>query len=623
MWLYAVHGNNPDIIKILKDNKIFPKDKSYRECLSEAIKCHHNDIVLYIKSNIISNQIDIDEFIESESIKYYNFILFPKDNFFNRSNFYVFCKYDYFFLVEEYISSGKIDVNFKTCDVIDDLSGIFTPLAIAIINNSFSIAELLLKQSGIDVNFQFSYYDLEKCDEKTFTLLSMAILHNNPKIVELLLNTENIDVNSISVKKFSYENNKNYVEEYSPLSLSLSLSMYNLQIFKMLLSHPSIDVNLKLNNITYGFNNRTKANYIESSNVLTKAIQNKNYDAVKLLLEFPKIDVNAILYEDNHEVRVETIPLISAIFTKDVNIVKLLLSHPEIDVNKIASVKRINRTEDDQQTPLNSAVRTLNSSNEILSLLLSHKNIDVNMKTVYYYEDKKIIETPLNNALRNNKNKTFELLLSHPNIDVNATYIIKEPNDYCWENYSLFFALQNSKEDMALLLLNHPKIDVNIRNMWKRFDCSKSKQRALLHFAIRKGNINIIKEILDNPKVDINIKSFDKSLKNEVLVEEELTTMHFAILSDKIEIIQLLLAKPELDVNMKMIKTVLEDDSFFIEEQTPLQAAINMKNAEIIHFLLSYLRKNCKLTDDLNELIRATNDIYIKAIIYDNIYKKS
>ena len=54
MWIYAIHGNNPDIIHILEENCIEPEDESYNECLKESIKCHHNEIAKYIQNKYMN-----------------------------------------------------------------------------------------------------------------------------------------------------------------------------------------------------------------------------------------------------------------------------------------------------------------------------------------------------------------------------------------------------------------------------------------------------------------------------------------------------------------------------------------------------------------------------------------
>ena len=69
-------------------------------------------------------------------------------------------------------------------------------------------------------------------------------------MIELLLNTENINVNSILMSKEKHQNNTIEIIEFSPLFEVLNYYK-NVQILKILLSHPYIDVNVKIKYTTY------------------------------------------------------------------------------------------------------------------------------------------------------------------------------------------------------------------------------------------------------------------------------------------------------------------------------------------------------------------------------------
>ena len=73
LWLYAIHGQNSEIITLLNDNKINPIDESYRECLKESIKCHHNDISEYFLNNYIEETTSINDGLKYYNYKYINF----------------------------------------------------------------------------------------------------------------------------------------------------------------------------------------------------------------------------------------------------------------------------------------------------------------------------------------------------------------------------------------------------------------------------------------------------------------------------------------------------------------------------------------------------------------------
>ena len=52
LFLYAIHGNNPEIIYLLEENNVKCDDQIYNECFKESIKCHHKNFELYYKTNI-------------------------------------------------------------------------------------------------------------------------------------------------------------------------------------------------------------------------------------------------------------------------------------------------------------------------------------------------------------------------------------------------------------------------------------------------------------------------------------------------------------------------------------------------------------------------------------------
>lgn len=72
LWLYAIHGNNLNIIQVLKSNLIIPQDETYTKCLIEAIECHHNEIIVYIQKEILKKK-EISHDILVQTRKFYNF----------------------------------------------------------------------------------------------------------------------------------------------------------------------------------------------------------------------------------------------------------------------------------------------------------------------------------------------------------------------------------------------------------------------------------------------------------------------------------------------------------------------------------------------------------------------
>ena len=56
LWLYAIHSKNAEMIYFLETNSIQPPENTYETCIIEAIKCHHYDIAIYIKDNLLNDQ---------------------------------------------------------------------------------------------------------------------------------------------------------------------------------------------------------------------------------------------------------------------------------------------------------------------------------------------------------------------------------------------------------------------------------------------------------------------------------------------------------------------------------------------------------------------------------------
>ena len=115
LWLYAIHGSNEEIIHLVEDLHIMPKDKTFLKCLKESIKCHHNNIAEYIINNYIQESICIDmdknikDNLYSYCFHYYNYKFFPED--YNATFLFYACKYDYLDFVKYLLNSENVDIN--------------------------------------------------------------------------------------------------------------------------------------------------------------------------------------------------------------------------------------------------------------------------------------------------------------------------------------------------------------------------------------------------------------------------------------------------------------------------------------------------------------------------------
>ncbi|KAK8867185.1 hypothetical protein M9Y10_010161 [Tritrichomonas musculus] len=116
IWPYVIHGKSADLIHLLEENHIQTKSNSYQYLIVEAIKCHHNDIANYFKTNFCQKEYLYNRYLLKKHFKYYNFIfkIYSRDIIYNsvRSDlFYYLCKYDYDFVVEALLSLKEVNVN--------------------------------------------------------------------------------------------------------------------------------------------------------------------------------------------------------------------------------------------------------------------------------------------------------------------------------------------------------------------------------------------------------------------------------------------------------------------------------------------------------------------------------
>lgn len=112
LWLYAIHGRNSEIIQILEEKKVEPTDRTYRECVYEAIRCHHNEIKDYLQENKISRDTRFDDKYNKVILKSRNYCFFP-EKIIDRLIFFSLCNYNYIGLVRLLLKETAInqDIN--------------------------------------------------------------------------------------------------------------------------------------------------------------------------------------------------------------------------------------------------------------------------------------------------------------------------------------------------------------------------------------------------------------------------------------------------------------------------------------------------------------------------------
>ena len=211
LWLYAVHGRDPEIFNILTENKIKPKDETFVRCLKEAIKCHHNEVANYILDNLISNEIKESINVTELGIKYHNFSFIET---LDSSLFGDLCFNNYPILVNLFVKKTNVDVNEK-----------------------FLIKGKRRKRH-MSADARNTYF----IDEHK-TPLYLSILNQNIEIVKILLNCENIDVNASSkIRGKNYCDDFRYLYNETPLCLATKKNL--IEIVKVLLTNNKFDINL-------------------------------------------------------------------------------------------------------------------------------------------------------------------------------------------------------------------------------------------------------------------------------------------------------------------------------------------------------------------------------------------
>ena len=168
VWFYAVHGNNPELINFLEDNKITLYDKLYVDCFYESVACHHNDMANYIIDNYLPKNFS-PEHQTRVIFKYYNFLYFG-NNIHNNLNyddvaFVNACKYDYYLIVDFFVKKNKtillnviLNIFLNTIQTYLYILMIFTNILIILI--AFQINKNLNK---ISFFLFFKYCSNKKC----------------------------------------------------------------------------------------------------------------------------------------------------------------------------------------------------------------------------------------------------------------------------------------------------------------------------------------------------------------------------------------------------------------------------------------------------------------------------
>ena len=135
LWLYAIHGRNPELIHILEEYKVYLHD--FKDVIKESIKCHHQELIIYITNVKMEFRAGIITSSLLQCIKSYNYEYFS-DDYLNSNIQKELCRNDYYFITKTLLEGElmKLEVN----DAYKSASN----------KNNDDIIQLLLQYKGIE-----------------------------------------------------------------------------------------------------------------------------------------------------------------------------------------------------------------------------------------------------------------------------------------------------------------------------------------------------------------------------------------------------------------------------------------------------------------------------------------
>jgi ankyrin repeat protein len=180
---------------------------------------------------------------------------------------------------------------------------------------------------------------------KTHTLLHIAVRHNYLEIIDYLLQIPNIHLNLQSYCGYTA---LHYSINANPLINSRDS---NINVIRLLLNHPEIDVNIGCNGGT---------------TPLLLAIDNNNIDAVKILLADERIDINQ---EDSMGIT----PIVIAYDLGHEEIINLLLNDKRLELVGLDAIEE----------------KTLDSCSHLLEVKAEecYNKVSDNMRDLFYMID--------------------------------------------------------------------------------------------------------------------------------------------------------------------------------------------------------------------------------------------
>lgn len=222
IWLYSIHGENYEIIKILEENEIKPLNN----CIIESIKCHSFEMTQYFYENFLKNIYDVNGFqfiFNKLCLKYFNFICFDR-GFVQKSI------KKYFDVIEIGIQEIVNDEKTENIYLFDLLIELFTnveTLRKLNCNQKEIISNMNKKINTLqEENFYLRNQNKNLILQKANLIKKIKKANNYNKLIIGKLKKANSKINELNeqIKKLSQKSNENSEEiEYGPENLTPSL----------------------------------------------------------------------------------------------------------------------------------------------------------------------------------------------------------------------------------------------------------------------------------------------------------------------------------------------------------------------------------------------------------------
>lgn len=442
------------------------------------------------------------------------------------------------------------------------------------------------------------------CQRVLNNLISFLLVKSDDKeVIISILYEDFYDVNT----KFIYENEKDRIE-ITPLQIAIELN--DIDLFKYLLAKPEIDLNVKtiskrgknIETLSFKLFDGEEEEKIELENldteeersILYHAIEKENIEMIKLLLDCPKININEkILLES------DVITFTSTKFSSSAHkLLESIIPAPETILQSEENLKKTYRYSRNRNETNAFHLAIKKNNLEIVKLLLSRPELDINSKTVNIDE---YVEAKFGSTKLYTKYYHY--------IEISALHVVID-----------------GEENIEIInyLLSHPKLDINIKSI----SIHEIEEFSLLAAGIIESNH--CSSPLLNPLSETGIP-FAKQIIELVEEREEKPALYYAIETENFEVVKLLLSRKELDINSIMLNeshfklNLSESEQLKIREkanenitkfinnfspiynkpkkivETSLHLAVRNKSIKIIDALLKNKNINIKITNEKGE----------------------